>query len=118
MKTLLLAVLALASVSAFAKNCDNVESNYDMKICASENLEEQDKRLNEVYAKLMNKLDKGEQKKLKIAQRAWITYRDANCDFAAGEMRGGTGEGLIYVSCLGSMTSDRADELQDSVDFR
>jgi uncharacterized protein YecT (DUF1311 family) len=89
-----------------------------MKICASDNLKEEDLRLNDMYAQLMKKLDKIGQTKLKASQRAWIAFRDTNCDFAGDEMRGGTMEGLIVVSCLGDETKKRADELKDYVEFR
>lgn len=120
MKITLIALMSLFAVSAFANdvNCDDAVSTYDMKICESQRYEIQDKRLNDQYAKLMKKNDKQGQSKLKAAQRAWIAYRDAECDYAADSMRGGTLEGLIGLSCMTEKTKTRADELKDYVEFQ
>lgn len=118
MKFILTALIFVFSVSAFAINCDDAVSTYDMKLCESKRYEEQDKRLNDYYKKLMAKNDKQGQEKLKIAQRAWIAYRDAECDYAADSMRGGTMESLIAMGCLTGKTQERADELKDYVEFQ
>lgn len=118
MKFMFASLIAVFSISAFAVDCNEAVSNYDMKICEAKNLEEQDKRLNDLYGKLMKKNDKVGQNKLKKAQRAWIVYRDTECDYAADSMRGGTGEGLISLGCLSNKTKLRADELQDYVEFQ
>lgn len=118
MKFLLLAVLTVSSFSAFSKDCSQLSATYDLKVCESENLDEQDKRLNVVYGQLMKKLDNVAQAKLKKSQRAWIAFRDANCEFSGDEMRGGTMEGLVILGCLSNTTKERADELKDYVDFR
>ena len=118
MKFTLAALMTVFAVNAFAVDCNDAISNYDMKICESQRLDAEDKRLNELYSKLVKKNDKQGQQKLKAAQRAWIAYRDAECDYAADSMRGGTGEGLIAVGCLANETKRRADELQDYVEFQ
>jgi uncharacterized protein YecT (DUF1311 family) len=118
MKFIITALMTVFTVSAFAVDCSDAISNYDMKVCESKNLDEQDKRLNDLYKKLMAKNDKEGQAKLKSAQRAWMAYRDAECEYAADSMRGGTGEGLVALGCLSGKTKDRADELQDYVEFQ
>lgn len=118
MKTLLLSLLVLSSFSAFAKDCTSEMSTNATYQCEAENLKEQDDRLNDLYKKLMQKEDKVGQAKLKKAQRAWIAYRDAECEYSADEMRGGTYEKVIMMGCLVSETTKRADELKDYVEFR
>ncbi len=121
MKFTLIALILTSSLSAFAQDaidCENAMDTYSMKICASQRLDKEDKRLNDLYGKLMKKNDKVGQAKLKKAQRAWIGYRDGECSYAADSMRGGTGEGLVEVDCLAEKTKARADELKDYVDFQ
>ena len=47
-------------------------------------------------------------KRLVASERAWITYRDKNCDFDSTSMLGGTGESNVYSRCLYDMTKQRA----------
>ena len=45
---------------------------------------------------------------LRDMQRAWITYRDATCDYARSQWGGGTGGGPATVSCLLDLTGQQA----------
>ncbi len=75
-------------------------------------MQKADKALNATYKKPMAKLDdKIAKEKLKKERRAWISYRDANAEFSADEMRGGTGEGLLYMGTITQMTEQREKEL-------
>lgn len=118
MKYLFVTLALTFSLSSFANDCENADSNYEMRECAAKELEKQDAELNRQYGLVMKKLDKEGIEKLKKAQRAWISFRDAQCELEADEMRGGTGAALIMLGCLGRMTEERADDLQDIVDFR
>jgi uncharacterized protein YecT (DUF1311 family) len=50
--------------------------------------------------------------RLKEAQRAWIPYRDAQCELEAAESLGGTGEGDIYVACQYQLTLERVNVIR------
>jgi uncharacterized protein YecT (DUF1311 family) len=69
-----------------------------------------DQRLNLAYQALAQRSDAGQQQPLKVAQRLWISYRDANCRFY------GSAEGTIRqieaAQCLRAMTQARACELE------
>jgi uncharacterized protein YecT (DUF1311 family) len=54
---------------------------------------------------------------LRDAQRAWITFRDRNCNLAGYPMRGGSAEPLLIYGCLRQMTLDRSRQLQDLVAY-
>lgn len=118
MKALLLTLLVFSSVSAFAKDCNEEMSTNAIYQCEANRLTTEDVRLNDNYKKLMSKLDKVGQKKLLTAQRAWIAFKDADCKYNADEMRDGSFEKVLLISCLASMTKERADALQDGVEFR
>ncbi|BBE74552.1 lysozyme inhibitor LprI family protein [Oharaeibacter diazotrophicus] len=55
-------------------------------------------------------------RRLKAAQRAWVAFRDAECDLEGAEMLGGTGENLMIEGCLFQLTVDRVRALADRFD--
>jgi uncharacterized protein YecT (DUF1311 family) len=118
MKMLLLSFLVLSSVSAFAKDCSEAMSTAEMVECNGENYQEEDKRLNDLFKKLMAKEDNIGKKKLQTVQRAWIAFRDAECEYQADSERGGSLGRVIRISCLADETKKRADALKDQVEFR
>ncbi|EAP72064.1 Hypothetical Protein RRSL_01788 [Ralstonia solanacearum UW551] len=84
-----------------------------MKICASYHWEKEDIRLNRLYARSMEKAkEMGFETLLVQAQRAWLTYRDAVCLYE-GQIGtgGGAYEGLYMLSCMETLTKERADHL-------
>ncbi len=108
---------ALAQTS----DCANAVTQKDMNICAEAGWQEADADLNDTYAKVMAAMKamdadlppalQGGETALRTAQRAWITYRDANCKAAGFPMRGGSAEPLLVYGCLRQMTLNRTDEL-------
>ena len=45
---------------------------------------------------------------LRDMQRAWITFRDAACDYERSQWGGGTGGGPATLACLMRMTGEQA----------
>jgi uncharacterized protein YecT (DUF1311 family) len=82
----------------------------DMFECNGEELDRQDARLNDNYKKLMSKLSRDRKKPLLKAQRAWIKFREANCDYYF-DRDGGKAARLVASGCLVDMTATRAKEL-------
>ena len=56
-------------------------ATFAMQDCISEELERQDRRLNGAYKVLMDSLPEKRKAQLRDAQRKWIEFRDANCEF-------------------------------------
>lgn len=129
------ASLALASPGiAFAQddppvNCDSPQSTQEINSCVAEELDKADAELNAVYSKAMasqEQLDRdlaeggtalvGAAKALKEAQRAWITFRDANCVSKTYIYAGGTIQVAEETSCQKEMTAARAKELKTLID--
>lgn len=116
-------VLCLAADLALAQSidCTNAEAQQEMNFCAEKEWQAADVELNQAYKAVladMQALDKlmppelqGAEDALRTAQRAWITYRDANCQLAGYPMRGGSAEPLLIYSCLRQMTENRSGEL-------
>ena len=89
-----------------------VEGPWDMFECNGEELDRQNARLNGTYKKLMSKLSPRDRKKAFLkAQRAWIKFREANCDYYL-DPNGGKADRLNASSCLVTMTATRAKELE------
>src|SRR5262245_23377905 len=80
--------------------------------CNGDELDRQDARLNDNYKKLMSKLSRDQKKALVEAQRAWIKFRKANCDFTY-PADGGSAARLGASGCWLTMTATRAKELGD-----
>lgn len=96
------------------------QSNMGMVDCANKEYLAQDKILNDTYAQLLKdlKTDNSEDSqeiliRIVKAERAWINFRDASCDVAGLEMLGGSGEGLVVLSCLAQMTTERVKAVKD-----
>jgi uncharacterized protein YecT (DUF1311 family) len=78
--------------------------------CMSAELKRQDGLLNENYRKLMASLSAKRKQVLQEAQRAWLKFRDTNCDFYY-DPDGGTAARVDANECLLNATTDRAKEL-------
>lgn len=109
------AALIGAAVCASAQTESNSEpgcdgSTYEMVECLKGKTASWDKRLNAAYQKLLKEIQPKQREQLRIAQRSWVQYRDANCLFW------GLGEGTIARieagDCMYRMTKDRAEELE------
>lgn len=89
----------------------------DIVECSLKKLAEADAELNETYRRLAQKSG-GERRgaKLRAAQRAWIKYRDANCDYETEIGGGGSMATFEYNGCLTGMTADRTTELRQMLD--
>jgi uncharacterized protein YecT (DUF1311 family) len=88
-------------------------SNVEMTRCASLEYEYYDKELNVYYKRVMKRLIPEAKEQLRTAQRAWIKFRDENCEFWGYEMYGGTGVYIVQLGCLTEMTRKRTEELKD-----
>ena len=80
--------------------------------CNGDELDRQDAQLNENYKKLMSKQSRGQKKALVEAQRVWLKFRKANCDFYY-DPNGGSAARLGSSGCWLTMTATRARELKD-----
>ena len=87
-----------------------------MTNCAHLAFKKSDAELNRVYQQLMKKVAAdGEkyQRKLQEAQRAWLKYRDANCESEVALNEGGTIYPMVYNYCLASMTEERTKRMKE-----
>lgn len=108
-----------ADLSAAYKNCmaarDALQGALPaMMGCTQSELKLRDAELNNVYNILMGSLDGDQRPKLLAAQKAWIAFREANCD---QKNSSGEKDDLVgRANCVLQMTIDRTKEIQDMLD--
>jgi uncharacterized protein YecT (DUF1311 family) len=109
-----LAVLATAS-SAQAQECDrNNDSQQMMTICAGEDYQAADAKLNQAYQALVDRNGAKANKLLQAAQRAWIAFRDAECAYTTADSMDGSIHPLEVSQCLTGLTNERITQLTTS----
>ncbi|MEJ6570460.1 MAG: DUF1311 domain-containing protein [Akkermansiaceae bacterium] len=106
MKTFALLLL----ITFFSTLC-NAQTNSELKAQAYARHEKADKAMNTAYKALLSSLNEVGQKRLKISQRAWITFRDAQADFDCHHFDGGSFEGLERIGSLDQLTQARTKRL-------
>lgn len=112
MRLALIALLTLTPLAhAAGVDCKNATTQSDMNICANQDFKRSDALLNQAYKQKMSQLNADQQKKLKVAQRNWITFRDSDCDLQSSGVAGGSVQPMVYAQCLQSKTEQRTAEL-------
>jgi uncharacterized protein YecT (DUF1311 family) len=120
MKTLVIVFALGGAFEATAQevDCNNQVTQMDMNDCAAQAFEAADAELNRAYGVAVDyarQLDAetkgGIEEQLRVAQRAWITYRDAACASEASQFEGGSIMPLIYSGCLERVTLARTNDL-------
>jgi uncharacterized protein YecT (DUF1311 family) len=111
------AVLIGASAFAFSeepeKSCDG--STYEIVERQKGKLAVLDKRLNAAYQKALSMAQSDKQREqLRVAQRAWLKFRDADCDYY--ELGEGTIARIEGGVCMLTLTQQRAEELERAVE--
>lgn len=104
-------------------DCSTQDSQMALNICSGRDAEAADATLNEVWSALRTKtrafdaeanIPEGERisDQLLAAQRAWIKYRDGQCNAEGAQYYGGSIRPLIANTCATRMTEARTKELR------
>jgi len=103
-----LVVVSAACAGDQGQSCDG--STVEMVECLKAKTAEWDTRMTMAYQQTLKDVGPAQREQLRVAQRLWIQYRDANCLYY------GMGEGTIARidagECMRSMTEARARELE------
>lgn len=128
------ALVTLLAVPALAEDepdvdCDNAQAQQEMNFCAEKDFDAADADLNRIWktAKaVMKKADEdvasydenavGAVDALMKAQRAWIDYRDGQCEAYAFQSRGGSMEPMLIMGCKADLTRERVKELEGLIE--
>jgi uncharacterized protein YecT (DUF1311 family) len=98
--------------------CDQAGTTADITRCMSNEYEKADADLNRIYKLAFKGLDEKEAENLKKAQRAWIIYRNAQCDAEYAKWDGGSGGPAAHLGCLARLTRLRTRELHKTYRFQ
>jgi uncharacterized protein YecT (DUF1311 family) len=113
------AALIGAAVSAYAGDQGDPEpecgvSTYEMVDCLNAKAAQWDKRMGVAYQRALKAAQPKQRDQLRVAQRLWIQYRDANClYYFMGE---GTIARVEAADCTYMMTKARTEELEGKED--
>lgn len=97
------------------QNCDNPNSSQrELNECYDKLYKQSDAELNVLYKLIVQHLkgDKNGTELLVKAQSAWLSYRDAECDFFSFSVAQGSVYPMILLSCLNSQTQLRINDFQ------
>lgn len=120
----LFAVLGLSGTTVAAPaDCTAPQTNMAMLECADADYKAADAGLNEAYGEVMGALRKRDKEVpdgglaagLKSAQRAWLPFRDGQCDWEAAFFSGGSDAPLIRLTCLAELTKARTSQLRQTL---
>ena len=114
LKPVIAAAILLAALPAAAQQDCPDDSQAGLNQCAGDAYKKADAALNATYRQVMARLKDSEAaaKSLVAAQRAWIAYRDAECDFMSSGVEGGSARPMIVAQCLEQLTTRRTDDLK------
>lgn len=126
-RPLLLAVLLWPAAPAQADepiDCSDARTTYETNFCADKDFKTADDKLNAVYKKVLARIAESDLAKpydpasweaaLRASQRAWVTFRDADCkDLIAMEWSGGTGTTSAVLGCMIEKTDARTKDLSE-----
>lgn len=113
--------LLFVSTNAFALDCKSPMTTADMNACAGQDLKKVEAELNAVYKDVIKSLSgkdsdyenaaeiKG---KLVEAQRAWIKFREADCEAVRLQNQLGSIGGVMYMGCMQERAEQRVKELK------
>ena len=79
---------------------------------ASARADKADRELNAIYRLLIKHEDPASAKKLRVAERAWIAFRDAEADYESSSYIGGSIYPLEYSTAYYELTTERVKRLK------
>lgn len=103
-------------------NCDNRSTQFEMNVCAARDFQKADRKLNEIYQAIIARNGRqanaaSEEAKewvaaLRMSQRAWVAFRDADCDGLVGrDWFDGSGQPMAVNGCKADLTRRRTKDL-------
>jgi len=98
------------SIRASYNDCmDKANTTADMLACARDEYAYQDRRLNDVYKRLMNSLSDERKSALRTEERKWLTHKTSQCKAPSN---GGTLSLVTSSDCAVQETARRAAILE------
>lgn len=135
---ILLATGVLASAGGVARaeevpDCIDPQTQMEMTYCAAVDYETADAELNAIWPDIVAAAKSQDEyvaeqvegtdvpttlEALRTAQHAWIEFRDAQCEYEAYEVFGGTSQSMVGSLCLARLTRERIEVLSRALQSR
>ncbi|MCZ4288399.1 lysozyme inhibitor LprI family protein [Hoeflea alexandrii] len=133
---LICSVAGLLATSALADDkpdCIDPQTQMEMTYCAGVDYDKADADLNALWPGIVAAAKQNDEyvadmarergvpttlEALRNAQRAWITFRDAQCEYEAYEVFGGTMQPMVGSLCLARLTRERIEVLSHALESR
>jgi uncharacterized protein YecT (DUF1311 family) len=113
-RAVLLTFFIFGADSVARAQCDEAKTTLQINECFAKELRKADAEVNRVYRLTVKKLQPDDAAFLRKAQRAWLAYRDAQCEAEHALWGGGTGGPAARMSCSLELTRKRAAEIQNT----
>ncbi len=115
---LIMSTITCSVTFAGIDKCSNLPNQSALNTCSSNVLNSANQKINSVYANYMKELNPTEKLQLKEAQRAWIQYKEKDCQFQSSPVLKGSLYPFVHNGCLVEKTENRIKELQDMQECR
>lgn len=108
------AVVVVTASQAPAEDCTNPQTQLALNECAAAALSASEVELGALYEEIRLRLKSypEEVSLFETAQRDWMAFRDAECDFTAKPVESGSIYPLIFLNCQNELTRDRERQLR------
>lgn len=113
-----LTCVSISSSMAQEVNCANAMTQQARNLCARQEFEASEQKLNQTYQQLLSRLRGKPRTLLANAQQAWIEYREANCAYKYDGYTAGAIASMMYSNCLRQATERRIKDLESYVQPR
>jgi uncharacterized protein YecT (DUF1311 family) len=107
-----------ASACAAGASCKNAKTQPELSACAGKDAQAADAELNRVYGQLIAKYDEPNRNALVLSERAWIIYRDTECNYETALSLGGTIHPMMVALCMTAKAKARTKELSDQLNCK
>ncbi|KHS48831.1 MULTISPECIES: lysozyme inhibitor LprI family protein [Novosphingobium] len=108
-------MLMLAAVSV-SPDCKNTSVQAELNDCAHSEFLKADRALNAQWKttlRLFRERSPDDEARLRAAQRAWLTFRDAECEARWPFDLGVSLDKMLHINCLTNLTIERTEMLAE-----
>jgi uncharacterized protein YecT (DUF1311 family) len=118
---LLFTLLALCSLNAYALDCRKPLTTPEVNACADARQKRVEATLNAAYKRVLSRFERPDTEserfseiktKLIDAQRAWVAFREADCNAALANFGSGTGGTVVFIDCMQRHAERRIKDLK------
>jgi len=116
-------ILPLMMLIAVPDDCDTDAPQQELNMCLADAFAAADAELNRAWKPAYSAMQRRDHEggslptpsyaqALLVSQRAWLTYRDAQCLSESQQMWGGSGESMLLLGCKLRLTRERITYLR------